>query len=191
MNLKLLQRRRLYNGKVFNLIVDDVQYPSGNKSIREIAEHPGGAVVAAVLTNNEVIMIRQHRYPVDRVLLELPAGKLSPGEDPLHCAKRELEEETGYRAESWQELTAIYTTPGFCSERLHIFLAQNVRQSTMGRSLEEGESSITVEFVPLQDAIAMIERQEIVDGKTICGLFLAERFFHTARPSNPYLSNHA
>jgi len=176
MELKLLQRRRLYNGKVFNLIVDDVQYPSGNKSIREIAEHPGGAVVVAVLDNNEVIMIRQHRYPVDRVLLELPAGKLSPGEEPLHCAQRELEEETGYRAASWHKLTAIYTTPGFCSEQLHIFLAQNVHRSARGPSLEEGESSMTVEPIPLYRAITMIEQEEIVDGKTICGLFLAERF---------------
>lgn len=180
--LKLLQRRKIYNGKVFNLIVDDVRYPSGNTTIREVAEHPGGAVVVPLLDSGEAIMIRQHRYPIDMVLLELPAGKLFPGENPLDCAKRELEEETGYLAGSWHKLTAIYTTPGFCTEQLHIFLAQNVQRSSNGQSLEEGEFSITVETVPLHRAIQMIEREEIVDGKTICGLFLAERFLQKLNP---------
>lgn len=161
---------------MFNLVVDDVQYASGSTSIREVAEHPGGAVVVAVLADGNVIMVRQHRYPVNKVLWELPAGKLSPGEDPLHCAARELEEETGFLATEWKKLTAVYTTPGFCSEQLHIYLARDVRRSPKGQSLEEGESSITVEPVQLQRAIEMVEEQEIVDGKTICGLFLADRF---------------
>lgn len=184
MELKLLQRRKLYDGNVFNLIVDDVQYPSGNKGVREVAEHPGGAVAVALLDNEGVVMVRQHRYPVDKVLLELPAGKLSPGEDPLQCAARELEEETGYHAETWQKLTAIYTTPGFCTEQLHIFLARGVRRSAKGQSLEEGELSMTVELQPLRDALALIERQEIVDSKTICGLFLAERFLQRLKTHN-------
>jgi ADP-ribose pyrophosphatase len=182
MELTLLQRRKLYNGKVFNLIVDDVEYPSGNRGIREVAEHPGGAVAVPILDNGYVVMVRQFRYPIQQHLLELPAGKLSAGEDPLHCAIRELEEETGYRAASWQKLSAIYTTPGFCSEQLHIFLARGVRQSDKGQSLEEGEFTITVEIVPLQHAIDMIVHQEIVDGKTICGLFLAERFVRQQQP---------
>lgn len=181
MQLKVLQRRRLYEGKVFNLIVDDVEYPSGNRSIREVAEHPGGAVAAALLPDESIILVRQHRYPVDKDLFELPAGKLSPGEDPLHCAARELEEETGYTADSWQRLTAIFTTPGFCTEQLHIYLAVDVRPSARGRTLEEGELTMTVEVVPLQLAMEMIERGEIVDGKTICGIFLAERFLQKQR----------
>jgi len=181
MNFKVLRRRKLYEGKVFNLIVDDVEYASGNKSVREIAEHPGGAVAVPLLDDGRVIMVRQLRYPIGKELLELPAGKLSPGEGPRHCAERELEEETGYRADSWHALTAIYTTPGFCSEQLHIFLARGVHRSARGQSLEEGESSITVHEIVLDKALEMIERQEIVDGKTICGLLLAERFVHKAR----------
>lgn len=175
MHLKVLRRNRLYEGKVFNLVVDDVEYPSGNKSIREVAEHPGGAVAVALLADERLIMVRQHRYPIHKELLELPAGKLSPGEDPLHCAARELEEETGYIAESWQKLTAIYTTPGFCTEQLHIYLATDVRPSGSGRTLEEGEQTMMVEIISLHDAIEMIDREEIVDGKTICGILLAER----------------
>jgi len=176
MELKVLQRRKLYDGKVFNLIVDDVQYPSGKKSVREIAEHHGGAVIVPLLDDGRVVMVRQRRYPIDKELLELPAGKLSPGEEPLHCAARELEEETGYHAEQWHALTAIYTTPGFCSEQLHIFLAKKIHPSERGQSLEEGESSMTIHTIPLNETLEMVERQEIVDGKTICGLFLADRF---------------
>jgi ADP-ribose pyrophosphatase len=105
----------------------------------------------------------------------LPAGKLDPGEDPRHCAERELEEETGYVGGSWRKLTAIYTTPGFCSEQLHIYLATDLNVSGRGQRLEEGELDLTIEHVPLHRAIEMIERGEIVDGKTICGLMLAER----------------
>ena len=176
MHLKFLKRKRLYEGKVFNLLVDDVEYPSGNQSIREVAEHPGGAVALALLPGERVIMVRQHRYPVNKELLELPAGKLNPGEDPRACAARELREETGYEAETWKKLTALYTTPGFCTEELHLYLATNVRPAVGGRALEEGELSMTVETIPLERAIEMIEEQEIVDGKTICGLLLAERF---------------
>ncbi len=175
MLLKLLRRNRLYNGRVFNVIVDDVEYPSGNRSIREVAEHGGGAVAVALLSNGDVILINQHRYPFDKFIWELPAGKLDEGEDPLRCAQRELEEETGYMAGEWRKLTAIYTSPGFCSEVLHIYLATGSVPAPGGRRLEEGEESMTVRILPLDEAIAMIDRGEIVDAKTICGLLLAQR----------------
>jgi len=176
MHLRVLKRNRLYEGKVFNLVVDDVEYPSGNKSVREVAEHPGGAVAVALLSDERIIMVRQYRYPVARELLELPAGKLYPGEDPRACAARELEEETGYVAQRWEKLTSIYTTPGFCTEELHIYLAKEVQLSATGRALEEGELSMTVDIIPIQQAVEMIDRREIVDGKTICGILLAERY---------------
>ncbi|MBI1807505.1 MAG: NUDIX hydrolase [Ignavibacteria bacterium] len=175
MKLKLLKRTNLYQGRVFNVIVDDVEYPSGNKSVREVAEHIGGAVVLAVFPDEEILLINQHRYPFDEFIWELPAGKLNVGEDPLECAKRELEEETGYRADHWKKLTAIYTTPGFCSEKLHIYLATQLTSAPKGRQLEEGELTMTMKKLPLTEAIMMIERQEIVDGKTICGVLLGER----------------
>jgi ADP-ribose pyrophosphatase len=175
-NPKILKSEKKYQGKIFDLIVDEIQYPSGNRSVREIASHPGGAVVVPVLPNNDIILVRQFRYPIQAFVYELPAGKLNPGEDPDTCAPRELEEETGYVAESFRKLTAIYTTPGFCNERLHIYLATGLRKSERGQRLEEGEASLTVETVPLDRALRMIEQEEIVDGKTICGILLAEKF---------------
>jgi ADP-ribose pyrophosphatase len=174
MKLKLLNRKIIYKGKVFNTIVDDVEYESGNRSIREVAEHPGGAVIFAAFPDHSVILIKQHRYPIDKYIYELPAGKLDPNETPLECAKRELEEETGYKANEWQKLTAIYTTPGFCNEQLHIFLARDLYPAENGRNLEEGEQTMTVEILPLQEIINMIEKQTIVDGKTICGIMIGK-----------------
>ena len=175
MQLKLLKRNKVYTGRVFNTIVDDVEYPSGNRSIREVAEHGGGAVALAVFPDDRIILVRQHRYPFDAFLWELPAGKLNFGEDPLACAQRELDEETGFRAAQWKKLTAIYTTPGFCSEVLHIYLARELSESPGGTKREEGEQTMTTQIVLLREAIAMIERQEIIDGKTICGILLGER----------------
>ncbi|MDP2207711.1 MAG: NUDIX hydrolase [Bacteroidota bacterium] len=174
MKLKLLKRKVVYNGRVFNTIVDDVEYPSGNRSIREVAEHSGGAVIFAIFPDEKVLLIKQHRYPINKFIYELPAGKLNTGENPLDCAKRELEEETGYLANDWKKLTAIYTTPGFCSEQLHIYMAQDLYPAANGRNLEEGELTMTVEILPLQKAIKMIENQEIVDGKTICGIMIGK-----------------
>src|ERR1041385_3442557 len=94
MKLKLLKRTRVYDGRVFNIIVDDVEYSSGRKSVREVAEHSGGAVALALFPDRRIILVNQHRYPFDEFIWELPAGKLNKGEEPLHCAQRELAEET-------------------------------------------------------------------------------------------------
>ena len=175
MKLKVLKRQRLYEGRVFNVVVDDVEYPSGNRSIREVAEHSGGSVILAVNDQDEILLIHQHRYPIDRFIWELPAGKLNRGEDPLDCARRELAEETGYGATDWKKLTAIYTTPGFCSEMLHIFLATGLSPRPEGRMLEEGELTMTMKNTPLREALSMIDRGEIIDGKSICGILIGER----------------
>lgn len=180
MQLKLLKRNKVYAGRVFDTIVDDVEYPSGNRSVREVAEHGGGAVALAVFPDERIILVRQHRYPFDAFLWELPAGKLNVGEDPLHCAQRELEEETGFRAGDWKKITAIYTTPGFCSEVLHIYLGRELTEAPDGTKREEGEQTMTTRIIPLSEAVAMIERQEIVDGKTICGILLGERLLKTS-----------
>lgn len=172
MRLKLLKRNIIHKGKVFNTIVDDVEYESGNVSIREVAEHPGGAVVFAVFEDNKLVLIKQHRYPINKFLYELPAGKLELNEDPLTCAKRELEEETGYKAAQWEKLTAIYTTPGFCTEQLHIFMAKDLYPAENGRNLEEGEQTMSVEVIPINKVIRMIKNQEIVDSKTVCGIMV-------------------
>ncbi len=175
MELKLLSRQELYSGKVFDLLVDQVEYPSGNKGVREIAHHPGGAACVPVLDDGRVLLVKQLRYPFGKHIYELPAGKLSPGEDPQLAAGRELEEETGYIAGSLEHLTTIYTTPGFCDEEIHIFHATQLRESPGGHKREEGEFSMTVEPKLLSEALAMVESGEIKDGKTIIGLLWVER----------------
>lgn len=174
-NFKILKSERKHNGRIFSLIVDEIEYPSGNRAVREIAEHPGGAVAVPVMDDGTLLLVRQYRYPMKQYMLELPAGKLSPGEDPMVCAARELEEETGYTADKLTKLTSIYTTPGFCDELLHLYLAQGLKKSPTGQKLEEGELSLTVERVPFAKAVSMIEKGELVDSKSICGILLAEK----------------
>jgi ADP-ribose pyrophosphatase len=173
--LRLLKHDVRYRGRVFDLIVDEVQYPSGNISIREVAQHPGGAVAVPILDDGSVILVDQLRYPLGKHLLELPAGKLSPGEDPERAAARELAEETGWVAGKLEKLTSIYTTPGFCDEELHIYLATALHRSPEGHRREEGEFTMTVQVIPFSDALKMILRGELRDSKTVVGLLLAER----------------
>ncbi|NUN69549.1 MAG: NUDIX hydrolase [Bacteroidetes bacterium] len=171
----ILEREKKYSGKIIDLTVDHIRYPSGTTGIREVVEHPGGAVIICLFGNDDILLVRQYRHPFGEEVTELPAGKLDAGEDPLVCAQRELREETGYGARQWEKLTALYATPGFCDEVLHLFLARDPFPEASGQALEEGESSLRVHRVPLRDAIAMIERREIVDGKTIAGILLADR----------------
>jgi ADP-ribose pyrophosphatase len=173
--LKRLSRQVVYSGKVFDLIVDQVEYPSGIKGIREIAHHPGGSVVIPVLDDGNVLLVKQLRYPFGRHIYELPAGKLSPDEDPAIAAARELEEETGYLIGTLKHITSIYSTPGFCDEVLHLYLATGLHISPTGHKREEGEKTMTVHSMPLQQALTLIENCEIVDAKTIVGLFWLER----------------
>ncbi len=175
MHFKILQREKKYQGKIIDLTIDTVKYSSGNTSIREIIEHPGGAVVVCMFENHDIILVQQYRHPFGKEVLELPAGKLDQNEDPLHCAQRELQEETGYAAHSWTKLTSMMTTPGFCNEILHIYLAQDVYTSEKGQALEEGESTMTLRRISLKEALRMIEAEEIIDGKTIAGIMIAAR----------------
>lgn len=175
MEAKKLERKVLYRGRVFDLIVDKVKYPSGNESVREIVHHPGGAVAVPILDDGRVIMVKQLRYPLGKDVLELPAGRLSPGEDPEVAAARELEEETGWVAGNLEKLTSIYTTPGFCDEELHIYLATGLRASTDGHKREEGELGMTVHMLLLSEALRMVEAGAIQDSKTIVGLLLVGR----------------
>jgi ADP-ribose pyrophosphatase len=167
----ILKHETIFEGRVFTITRDEVQHVSGYHSVREVVEHHGGSVAVALFPNGDTILIRQFRYPLQREILELPAGKLFPGENPLLCAQRELEEETGWRAASMHKLSAMMTTPGFCSEVLHIYLATELSEGT--RHLEQGEESIEVIRLPLSDAIRMCQSREIEDSKTITGLMLA------------------
>jgi len=170
-----MKTERLFHGRIIDLVLEAVEDPLGNVRQREIVSHPGGSVVIPLLENGDVLLVRQYRYPLKKFILEAPAGKLEPQEDPLEAAKRELQEETGYTAEKYEKLTAMYTTPGFCNEILHIYLATGLKKSKSGQNLDEGEQSLTVGQIPFSTAMEMIESGEIADSKTIAGIFLTER----------------
>jgi len=176
MNFKPTNSKILFEGKVFNLKVDEIEYNSGNKAIREVVIHPGGAVVIPVTDEGKLIMVTQFRYPFQTVLLEFPAGKLDIDEAPLDCAVRELEEETGYKAAKVNELGKIYTAPGYCTETLHIFIAQELKQGDHKR--EEGEYEMEIYEFDIAEIEAKIKSGEIIDAKTICAVyFLKNKIF--------------
>ena len=174
MGFKLIRSDILFKGKVFNVKVDEIEYDSGNKGIREVAVHPGGAVIVAVKDDGKIIMVNQFRYPLQKNIFELPAGKLDINEDPLNCAVRELEEETGYKAKKVERLGKIYTTPGFCTEILHIFIAKELMQGDHNR--EEGELGMEVFEFSKQEIDEKIRNGEITDAKSICGIYLAQKY---------------
>lgn len=169
MNFKLEKSKILFEGKVFNLKVDEIEYNSGNKGIREVVVHPGGAVVIPVTDEGKLIMVTQFRYPFQTTLLEFPAGKLDIDENPLDCAVRELEEETGYKTAKVSELGKIYTAPGYCTETLHIYVAQDLKQGDHKR--EEGEYGMEIYELDLAEIEAKIKSGEIIDAKTICAVY--------------------
>lgn len=169
MAFKVLNHKVVYQGRVFNTIVDEIEYDSGNKSVREVAEHPGGAVVLPFLDDGRIVFVHQFRYPLNQHVYELPAGKLDSNEKPEVCAARELKEETGFTADKLEKLTAIFTSPGFCTEKLHIFLARGLHEGK--QKLEEGEFGLTLKYIPMKEAFHMVKTNEIVDAKTIVGLF--------------------
>ena len=172
---KTIKSEILYHGRIIDLIIEDIEDTPGSVRRCEIVSHPGGSVIVPLLDNGDVILVRQYRYPHKKFILELPAGKLEPNEDPLVAAKRELQEETGYIADNYEKLTAMFTTPGFCSEVLHIYLATGLKISKHGQNLDEGEQSLTIEYIPFPKVIEMIVHGEIGDSKTIAGILLAER----------------
>ena len=168
MNFKVTKSEIVFRGKVFDLQVDDIVYESGNTGVRETALHHGGSVVVPVTPDGKIILIKQYRYALRTMLIELPAGKLFKDEDPMVCAVRELEEETGYKAGTIKKLGAIATTPGFCTEMLHIFLATDLTQGTIAR--EEGELNMEMFEATLPEIEGMITEQKIYDAKTLAGI---------------------
>lgn len=159
--------RNIYTGKVITLNVDTVQLPNGITVDLETIRHPGAAAVVPVKDDGTVVLIRQFRHAAGGFIYEIPAGKLAPGEDPLHCASRELEEEVGYRASTFELLSSIFTAPGFADEVIHVYKATGL---TKGRQQLDRDEVLDVIEMPLSEAITKIENGTIRDGKTIVGL---------------------
>ena len=164
--------RRVYDGRIVHLRIERVALPNGQTVELELVRHQGAAAVAAVDAAGAVTLIYQYRYAAGGYIWELPAGILQDAnETPVACAERELREETGLSAREWRPLGSIVTTPGFTDERIHLFLARGLEEGDHARDHDEVISEVRT--IPLADALAMIRRGEIVDGKTIAGLYLA------------------
>ena len=160
---KTIRKNYIYQGKIVNLRKDDALLPNGKPCIREVVEHPGGVTIAPLTAENELIFIEQFRYPYMDILLELPAGKLEKGEDPLEAGKRELLEETGCIASDYTDLGKFYPSCGYTDEIIHLYLAQGL--TIQAQELDEDEF-VNVKKLPLDEAFAMVMRNEIPDGKT-------------------------
>ena len=161
----------VYDGNLLHVRCDTVRLPNGNTSTREWILHPGAAAVLPVTADGEVLLVRQYRYPIGEVTLEIPAGKLdAPDEDPLECAKRELSEETGYTAESYAKLTTLATTVGFSNEKIHIYLAKELQA---GRQHTDDDEFIHVVKMTLHEAVKLVYNGTISDGKSIIAILMA------------------
>ncbi len=164
---KTIDSNVVYSGKVITVLKDNVEVSDGHKSFREVVVHSGGVVIAAMKDENTILLVKQYRYPLKKVNIELPAGKLEIGENPDEACKRELEEETGYRAKYWKSLGYINTTPGICTEKLYLYLAKDIE--FVGEHPDEGEIIKCCEY-KLSEVFNMIQTGEINDAKTICTL---------------------
>lgn len=169
---KTIETERIYEGRVINLRVDTVTLPNGRTSKREIIEHRGAVAIVPIINDHQVVLVRQFRQSAGRVLLEIPAGGLEPDEEPADCACRELSEETGFYPNRLTEMFYSYLAPGYSTEKLYTFLAEDLISKRSASDTDEFLETVTVN---LEDAIGMIRSGEIADAKSICGLLLALR----------------
>ncbi|MDR0937635.1 MAG: NUDIX hydrolase [Oscillospiraceae bacterium] len=170
-----LKQSIVYTGKLLKIRDDEVRLHNGETARREIVEHPGGVAVVAVTDDKKVVCVRQFRYAMKRELLEIPAGKLERGEEPLGAVKRELSEETGYTAKTWRSLGEIFPTPGYCEEILHLYLATDLIKGEAHPDENEFLSVCEFTFYELNEKIMA---NEISDAKTIVGILIAGRILY-------------
>lgn len=178
MNLeeKRLEGKTLFKGRILRLEVDEVELPNGEQALREVVRHPGGVCVLPLHPDGTVSLVEQFRYPYGQVILELPAGKLDPQEDPLVAAKRELSEETGLTAKSWTKLGVFYPSVGFTDEVLHLYLAQDL---TEGDTHPDEDEFLNHLRLPLETLVDKVMDGSLPDGKTQTLVLKAHRYLST------------
>ena len=169
---KKLNSKQVFDGVVVKLFVDEVELPNGKKSVREIVRHPGAVCVIPVDDDGNVIMIKQFRYPFSQVLLEVPAGKLEKGEDPLDAVKRELEEESGVVAERVEYIGTMYTTVAILDEKIHMYLATGL---SYNNAHPDEDEFLETEKIPLSTLVDMVMEGKIPDSKTQIAILKAEK----------------
>lgn len=170
---KTVQSTTVFDGRVIRVKHDRVLCPNGQESMREIVEHRGGVAVLALTDADELFLVRQYRYALGRELLEIPAGKLEIGEEPGVAIRRELEEEIGMVAADWQSLGYIIPTCGYCSEKIHLFLARGLHAT---HTHPDADEFLDIIRLPRTEALAMCRDGRINDAKTVCALMRAEEW---------------
>ena len=163
----------IYSGKKINVRKDEIVLDDGRKAMREVIEHPGSAAVIPFITKDEIILIQQYRHAVKELIYEIPAGTLDKGETFDLCARRELEEEIGYKAGTLEPLIILYPSPGILSETMHLFKATNLVKTQTNYQLDESIKDIVQ--VKLSDALEMVKKGEIKDAKTVCSILMCAK----------------
>jgi ADP-ribose pyrophosphatase len=174
-----LSTEQVFDGRLLKVHRDKVRLSDGHEAIREWIAHPGAVVIIAVLENGKLLFERQFRYPLNQIFLELPAGKIDANEHPLDTARRELREETGYKAKSWRHVATMHPCIGYSDEHIEIFWAQGL--SYVGAELDHGELLDVIEM-SVSDALLAVRDGEITDAKTITALLWADKIFSGAWP---------
>ena len=164
---KTVSSEKVFEGKVIKLRVDKVAMPDDSLATREVVEHPGGVGIVAVNDKDEIFLVRQFRKPIEKVIYEIPAGKLDSGEPHRECGIRELSEETGMKAENFEYLGYIYPSPGFVDEVTHVYCATGL---TQGETHPDDDEYLDVECMPLERAYEMVMNNEISDAKSVFGI---------------------
>lgn len=167
---KFIESKQVFDGNLLKVYCDQVTLPNGKQASRELIRHPGAVAVVPITPEGKIVLVRQYRYPIGAAMLEVPAGKLDKGEAPEDCARRELEEETGYVAHNLRLLTSMYTTPGFTDEIIHLYIADEL---TLATQRPDEDEFLDVEIYTKAEVKKMIHDGSINDGKTMLALLLA------------------
>jgi ADP-ribose pyrophosphatase len=164
---KTLQTKQIYSGKIISVQLDQVELPDGKKGEREIVKHPGAVGIIPFTKDGKMVVVRQFRKPLEKVIYEIPAGKLEPGEDPQACAIRELEEETGYTTQEITFITSFYTSPGFANELLYLYEAEALEE---GQAKPDDDEFVEMSHITLEEGLELMKNEQIHDAKTAFAL---------------------